>query len=89
MDWEKSQHGHEKRWSAVRNSNFQVSGAISCFCILSELFNMKQENDYWFLGYTNKKKNERSWINLKEFLKYIAYIHTYIYPELLQVKKQK
>lgn len=58
MDWEKSQHGHEKRWSAVRNSNFQVSGAISCFCILSELFNMKQENDYWFLGYTNKKKME-------------------------------
>jgi hypothetical protein len=46
MGWEKSQYGHEKRWSAVRNSNFQVSGTISSFCMLSEPSNMKKENDY-------------------------------------------
>lgn len=52
----KSNMGMKKDEVLVRNSNFQVSGAISYFCILSELFNMKQENDYWFLVYTNKKQ---------------------------------
>lgn len=55
-------------------ANFQYQGTFLLLHLTSELFNMKQENDYWFLVYTNKKQMKE--VRLFKDCKYITY--TYI-----------